>query len=347
MRIALDTMGADGPPKEMVLGGVQAAQNNPDAEIVLVGDAKIIDEALQEIGPPSSARISVRHASQVIRMEDSPGKAVIRKPDSSLCRAIEMTARKEADAMVSPGNTGAVVAAAYLLNMGMLQGVKRPGIAVTLRSESGQPSTFIDCGATVGCKAINLCQFALMASVYQERVFGIQRPTVGVLSVGEESTKGNSLVKETAAMLTSSPLNFIGNIEGGDIIHQTCNVTVCDGFVGNAVLKAGEAVAERVFDAFRKAASSSLWAKLGLWLLKPHLRALKKSFDYSEYGGAPLLGVDGAVIICHGRSGARAIMNAIGAAAQAIRHDVNGHIVSELAGKGVFAEAGGAVGTPS
>lgn len=341
MRVAVDTMGADSPPSQMVLGGVQAAEKSPDVEVVLVGNEALIGAALEAISPPSSAKVSVHHASEIIGMDESPGKAVRRKPDSSLCQAMELAAHKEADAVVSPGNTGAVVAAALLLRMGMLADVKRPGIAVTLSSPTeNSPTTFIDCGATLGCKPVHLCQFALMASIYQTQVFGVARPTVAVLSVGEEASKGSKLVKETATILAGSHLNFVGNVESGGIIRHACNVIVCDGFVGNAVLKAGEAIAETMFGVFADASRQGLLAKLALMILKPNLRRLKRSFDFSEYGGAPLLGVDGTVLICHGRSGARAIMNAVGVAAQAVRHDVNGRIERDLADQHDFVEAG-------
>lgn len=333
MRIALDTMGADLPPAELVEGGVRAAESDPDLEVVLVGKADVIEKALAKLGPSSAARLSVHDADEIIGMDESPGRAVRRKPTSSLCQTLELAARREADGAVSPGNTGAVVAAALLLRMGLLEGVKRPGIAVTIASSDARndPVTFIDAGATLDCRPVHLFQFAVMAGIYQRYVLGVENPTVGVLSVGEESAKGSPLVKATSALLADSELNFIGNAESGDIVRHTCNVIVCDGFVGNAILKTGEAVAEVVFDAFRRAANNGFLARLGLWLLRRHLRRLKRHFDFAEYGGAPLLGVDGTVLICHGRSNSRAIRNAVGAAARAVRHDVNGHIVADLA----------------
>ena len=332
MRIALDTMGADRPPEELVEGGVRAAESDPDLEVILVGQSDIIEKALGKLGPASNARISIHHADEVIGMDEPPGRAVRRKPTSSLCQALELAARKEADGAVSPGNTGAVVGAALLLRMGLLEGVKRPGIAVTLAAaDRDYPVTFIDAGAMLNCKPVHLLQFAFMASIYQRCVLGVQNPTIGVLSVGEEASKGSPLVKGTSALLAESGLNFVGNVEGGDVVRHACNVIVCDGFVGNALLKTGEAVAEAVFDTFRQAARDGFLARLGLWLLRPHLRKLKRKFDFAEYGGAPLLGVDGTVLICHGRSGSRAIRNALAAAARAVRHDVNGHIVADLA----------------
>lgn len=337
MRVAVDTMGADSPPREIVLGGVRAAETHADVEVVLVGDSEVLQNALDELSPPSGAKLSVHHASEIIGMEESPGRAVRRKPDSSLCQTIELAARKDADAAVSPGNTGAVVAAALLLRMGKLEGVKRPGIAVTLSAVGkAEPATLIDCGATLGCKPINLCQFALMASIYQKQVFGLENPTVGVLSVGEESSKGDPLVKETSAILAKSALNFMGNVESAEFINHACNVVVCDGFVGNAVLKTGEAIFECMLDMFADASRRGVAPKAGLWLLKPHLKTLKKRFDFAEYGGAPLLGVDGTVLIGHGRSDARAIGNAIAAAAQSVRHGVNDIIVNELASRQEF-----------
>lgn len=342
MRISVDTMGADTPPAETVLGGVRAAEKNPDVEVVLVGDADTIHKALDAVSPPSSAKVSVHHAPEVIGMDEPPGRAVRRKPQSSLVQTVELAARRETDAAVSPGNTGAVVAAALLMRMGKLEGVKRPGIAVTLSSpDKPGPSTLIDCGATLGCKPFNLFQFALMATIYQKQVFGLERPTVGVLSVGEEASKGDPLVKATSAMLAGSKLNFVGNVESREFIGHACNVVVCDGFVGNAVLKTGEVIFEAVLDTFAGAARQGVRPKLALWMLKPHLRRLKRRFDFAEYGGAPLLGVDGTVLICHGRSDSRAIMNAVAAAAQAVRHDVNGLIVKEIADlpKGMDANA--------
>ena len=332
MRIALDVMGADAPPMEIIRGGVRAAEKSRDTEIILVGDRETVQQALSEISPSPGASLTVHHADEIIAMGEAPGKAVRRKPRSSLVQAVDLVARHEADAVVSPGNTGAVVAAAMLHRMGLLAGVKRPGIAVNVRHpEGGSPSTLIDCGATLDCKPTHLYQFAFMAAMYQSRVLGVDRPTVGLLSVGEEDTKGSSLIKEVSAMLAASPLNFIGNVEGGAVVQHVCNVVVCDGFVGNAILKAAEAVAVSFVNFIRSRARMSWRVRVGLWLARELIEDMREIFDRTEYGGAPLLGVDGTVLICHGRSDARTIMNAIGAAGDTVRSDVNGHIVAALA----------------
>jgi len=345
MRIALDVMGADAPPQEIVRGGVQAAEANSDIEVILVGESSLVEESLKKISPSSEAQLSVRHADDVIGMDESPGKAVRGKPNSSLCQAVDMVAHDEADAIVSPGNTGAVVAAAMLLRMGLLEGVKRPGIAVTTRNiNDGTPTTIIDCGATLSCKPVHLYQYAVMASIYQSHVLGTSEPSVGLLSVGEEDSKGSPLVKGVSRMLTESRLNFIGNVEGGATMRHECNVVVCDGFVGNAVLKAVEAVGETFINIAKAGARESLRVRIGLWLARSVLREMRGLYDFERYGGAPLLGVDGTVLICHGRSGSRAIRNAVCVAADAVRSRVNEHIVSALAEVNATAPHGSAVG---
>jgi phosphate acyltransferase len=274
--------------------------------------------------------LSFVHAPQNIEMGESPVDAVRSKPNNSITRSVALVASGEADVAISAGNTGAFAATATL-NLRRLEGVRRPGIAVTMQTMVGSV-TLMDMGSNLVCKPIDLFQYGVMAAIYHQYVFGVEKPRIGLLNIGSEPGKGPALLKEAFAMLqASNNLNFIGNVEGGDVFHGNCDVVVCDGFAGNILLKVAEGVAESIVSRLSAAKKSDIWSKLGLNLLRPTLRRIAESMDFAEYGGAPLLGMQGECLICHGRSDARAFKNAVRAALSFSRHDVNGHIVAALA----------------
>ncbi|HID24596.1 MAG TPA: phosphate acyltransferase PlsX [Planctomycetaceae bacterium] len=287
-------------------------------------------EEIRNAGQSPPSNLKLVHATQVVSMDEAPVSAVKHKIDSSIVKSVSMVAAGEADAVVSAGNTGAFVAAAQML-LRRLKGVKRPGIAATFPSLSGV-CTVIDVGANIKCKPEHLYQYGVMASLFTREVVGRKEPRVGLLNIGEEDAKGNELVKQTRELLADSALNFVGNVEGRDIFRGECDVIVCEGFVGNVVLKVSEALAESLMDMLRAGTKKDVWCSLGLALCKPVLDDIQNRIDYSEYGGAPLLGVDGICIICHGRSDARAIANAVREAARFSQHQVNQQIVEELHG---------------
>jgi glycerol-3-phosphate acyltransferase PlsX len=333
MRIALDAMGGDAAPAVNVEGAIKAIERFPSAEVTLVGDEVALRAELKRLGANSS-RISIRHASQVVGMDESPVEGLRRKPDSSIRRSVELMAEGKADAVVSAGNTGAFVAATAF-NLRPLKGVKRPGIAVTFPIPAGKGKcTVIDVGANIKCKPIHLLQYSIMASIYNKLIHNIEEPIVGLLNIGEEDAKGTDLVKETHALLSRAPLKFKGNVEGRDILLGECDVVVCEGFVGNVILKLSEGIWEALLRSFYNEAKRSWRAKLGLLLCKPLIENLKKRNDFTEYGGAPLLGVDGICIVCHGSSDAKAIHNAIGAAIKFSQYQVNEHITKSISADG-------------
>jgi len=326
VRLAIDAMGGDYAPREIVRGALAARDALPEDQIVLVGEESAIRSELSAAGA-GEERMRIVHASQVVGMAEPPVEAIRRKPDSSMRRAMELVARREADAVVSAGNTGAFVAAAHMI-VKRLPGVRRPGISIVLPTYHG-PVVLIDVGANVDCRPVHLAQYGLMASLYARKMFAIENPRVGILSIGEESEKGNDLAREAGDLLEASPLNYHGNAEGRDLFNGRFDVVVCDGFVGNIVLKCVEAMAESTFLSLReelKTLDADVTAKLG-----PALADLARRHDSAEYGGAPLLGVDGVVIICHGNSKARAVTNAFRAAGTYARTGVNREIVEALA----------------
>ena len=336
MRIALDAMGGDFAPREVVKGALEAADKTPDDAIILVGDRDAIETEMSDAGavPPN---ISVVHASQVVAMDEKPVQAIRGKPNSSVIRAIRMVTSGEADAAISAGNTGAMVAAATL-SMKLLPGVRRAGIAVNLPATGGC-CTLVDCGANLNCKPVHLCQYGIMAAIFHSADFQHENPRVGVLNIGEEESKGGALMKEAAALLARAHVNFGGNAEGRDIFNGEFQVVVCDGFVGNALIKAAEGFGESLADILRTAIFRDVWGRLSFNLMRPVLLNLERKIDFAAYGGAPLLGIEGAVIICHGRSNARAIRNAVGSAIRFIKNDVNGQISAALARAGSDPEA--------
>lgn len=331
MRIALDAMGGDFAPREMVLGGIQAAEVYPDYTVVLVGDRSAIEQEMSQSGISVPSNVTVVHASQVVAMDEKPVEAIRAKPDSSLLRAVLLVAEGEADVAISAGNTGAMVAA-VTLNLRQLPGVRRAGIAVNMPATGGR-CTLIDVGANLNCKPVHLCQYGIMASIYHEAIFQCERPAIGVLNVGEERSKGGALMKEAASLLRKAPVNFGGNAEGRDIFNGKFQVVVCDGFVGNALIKAAEGFGESLAEVLRTAIFRDVWGRLSFNLMRPVLLNLQRKIDFADYGGAPLLGVEGGVTICHGRSNARAIRNAVTGAGRFVKSDVNGSISAALSVK--------------
>ncbi len=329
MRIALDAMGGDHGPDEQIAGAIQALEET-DLKLTLVGDESAIQNCLDRLSPPASilSRISILHTSEVVEMDESPVDAIRKKKNSSIMLAFGLVKKGEAAAVVSAGNSGATLAAA-VRNLGRIKNVSRPGIANAFPTLK-KPVVMMDVGANVDCRAQHLFQFAIMGSALS-RVFDIDSPRVGILSIGEESSKGNQLVKETHAMLAKSSLNFIGNVEGRDIFQGEVDVIVCDGFVGNICLKVSEGLVEAATEMIRTGIMGSMKAKIGYYLARPVFRKFKKRVDYAEYGGAPLLGINGTGIICHGKSNAIAIKNAIVEAAKIVEIKVNEKIVSSLA----------------
>jgi len=327
MRIAVDAMGGDEAPAEIVKGAVGAARIYTDHEIILVGDQKCIQNELAACGA-AIGNISVVHASQVVDMNESATVAVRKKADSSITKSVKLVAEKAADAVVSAGNTGATVAAASLF-LRTLEHVKRPGIAVSIPTFHGA-CMVIDSGANIQCKPAHLMQYGVMASVFCKYVLNIGNPRVGLLNIGEEDAKGNELVKETFSLLSNTTLNFVGNAEGRDVFDGKFDIVVCEGFVGNVLLKFAEGLSISILAAFASEAKKSVLTRLGAWLCKPVRKHLYSKMDYTEYGGVPLLGIDGICIISHGRSDSKTIQNAIREAIQFGKYEVNKHIDTEL-----------------
>ena len=310
VRIAIDAMGGDHAPTEIVRGAVLAA-NEYSVEVLLVGREEVVRKELAAAADskPIPRNIEVVDAREVVEMEDTALAPLRRKRNSSVRVCANLVAEGRADAFVSAGNTGASWTSARMV-MGMIEGVSRPALAAILPNANDH-TLLLDVGANVDAKPNHLREFAVMGHFYAQMVFGIEAPRVGLLSIGEEEGKGNELTKETFRVLKETGLNFIGNAEGRDIYNGNADVVVCDGFIGNVVLKASEALGEMVSKTLRAEITSSLARKIGGLLAKSAFDSLKRRMDYSEYGGAPLLGVKGGCIVCHGRSNAKAIKNAI------------------------------------
>lgn len=335
MRIAIDAMGGDLAPEQIVLGAISAADTFQDVDLVLVGDESQIKALLVEhAGERPNMR--VKHASQAVGMDET-ARLACKKRDSSICRAVELVAQGQADAVVSAGNTAAAVAWSTL-KLRTLPGVHRPGIGITLPTLSGC-CILMDAGANIDCKPEHLYQYAVMASVLAEKLYGIDNPRVGLLSVGEEDDKGTDLVKKTHALLSMAHLNFVGNIEGNRIYTGDCDVIVCDGFAGNVILKTSEGLSECLLRMI-KAESMKQWrCKLGAWLALPAFRRVITRIDFSEYGAEPLLGVNGISMISHGRSDAKAIRNAVRQTCRVAKGRVNQHVLERLESDKICREA--------
>jgi glycerol-3-phosphate acyltransferase PlsX len=337
VRIALDAMGGDRGSREVVAGAVQAVNEIEDVEVTLFGDENVITAALLDLNQSPNSRLLVTHTSQVIAMDESPFEAVRKKRDSSIIVAFDHLKKKKVDAVVSAGNSGATMAAA-IKSLGRLKNVSRPGIASVFPTLKG-PVVMMDVGANVDCRPQHLFQFGIMASAFAQVLFGTSQPRIGLLSIGEETGKGNLLVKKAHELFLQSPLNFIGNVEGRDTFQGDVDVIVCDGFVGNVCLKLSEGLAEAVLAMLREEIAKSVKAQVGYLFAKEAFAHFKKRVDYAEYGGAPLLGLNGTGIICHGRSNARAIKNAIKVGAELVRRKVNDKILSLLSASGTSAGA--------
>lgn len=322
MKIVLDVMGGDHYPVAPLKGAVEAIEQlDSDFELVLVGDESLIQKHLEKSGSFDRNRIQVVHAPEVVEMGESPTVALRKKKNSSISVGVDLVARKEAQAFVSAGNTGAVMAASFR-GLGRIGGISRPGICSVFPTVD-KPCVVLDVGANVDSKPVHLLHFAMMGAVYSQKVLGVSNPRVGLLNIGEEPSKGDELSIETHKLLSDSPLNFIGNVEGGGIFEGLADVVVCDGFVGNVVLKLSEKVLSLIVNQLRTQIKANPMSALGFLLMKQVFEQMKKTFDYAEYGGAPLLGIDGTTIICHGGSSPRAIRNAIRSARLAVIKNVN------------------------
>ncbi|OKO88547.1 phosphate acyltransferase PlsX [Geobacillus proteiniphilus] len=324
MNIAVDAMGGDHAPGEIVRGALRAAAHFPDIEITLIGDeAKIRPHVTSE------ERISIIHTEEVIEADDEPVRAVRRKKNSSMVRMAEEVKEGRAAACISAGNTGALMAAGLFV-VGRAAGIDRPALAPTLPTLDGRGFVFLDVGANVDAKPEHLQQYALMGHVYAKNVRGVENPRIGLLNVGTEDQKGNETTKRAFALLKETNLHFIGNVEARDLLQGVADVVVADGFAGNVALKTIEGTALALFSLLKQTLTSGVAAKLAAAVLKPKLAGLKKMMDYSEYGGAALFGLNAPVIKAHGSSDANAIFHAIRQAREMVAHDVIGTIRAEL-----------------
>jgi phosphate acyltransferase len=327
MRIAIDAMGGDHAPKAIVEGALLAAKEWQDIEIILVGDSAQINSIIKK--KPSN--ITIIHTDDVIESEDEPVRAVRRKKNASMVVAGRMVKEKQADAMISAGNSGALMATGLLI-VGRIKGIDRPAFAPMIPTiqGAGHGVLCLDLGANMDASAENLLQYAIMGSVYRNKVDGIVKPRVGLLNVGVETLKGNELVRAAFPLLSDAPIHFIGNVEALDVLNGKCDILVCDGFVGNIMLKSLEGAISVIFAELRTELTRSFLSKMAGMILKPGLRKLKRKADSSEYGGAHMLGIDGLVIKCHGSSNALAVKNSVRLARHALTKQVVEAISTEI-----------------
>jgi len=333
MKIGIDAMGGDYAPKEIINGSLMAAEKFKDIELVFFGDELQI---VSEINTHDSAlhdRIEIVHTDEVISNDDPPVAAIKNKKNASLSRGLDYLKENKVDVFISAGSTGALMAGA-LLKLGRIPGIDRPALVPSLPTATGLVA-LIDGGSNTDCKPINLIQFAMMGSIYAEEVLGVKNPRIGLLNIGTEEEKGNELAKQTYGRLKELPLNFVGNIEGRDVPYGKCDVLVCDGFVGNAVLKSMEGIASLIIDMLKAEMKKNYLTKFGALLLKSGFKNILKKMDYKEYGGAPLLGIDGIIIKAHGNSDARAFLNALVQARTFVEHDVLNHLRTQVSNIGV------------
>jgi glycerol-3-phosphate acyltransferase PlsX len=330
MKIALDAMGGDFAPASTVAGAIEALKKYADVEIMFVGDQARIEKELAHLDVSSelARRYTIHHASQVVDMGDSAIDAVRRKKDSSISRAVDLLADGSAEALVSAGHTGAFVAASKV-KLRMLPGIDRPGIATVMPTETNL-FLLIDAGANVDSEPKHLLQFGIMGSVYSREVMGRKNPRVGLMSIGSEASKGNELTREAYKELSRAKINFIGNVEGHDLFTQPVDVVVCDGFVGNVILKTSESLAGAIFSWLKRELKKDLVRQAGAMLAKEAFYTIRRRTNTEEYGGMPLLGVNGICIKAHGNSTPKAVKNAIRVAREAVAHKVNPHIVEEI-----------------
>ncbi len=327
MKIALDVMGGDTAPETPIAGAIRAAREFSYLDIVLVGPRAVIERSLAQY-PRRPSNLSIVDAPDVIGMDEAPVAAVRKKRESSINIGVGLLKEKQVDAFVSAGNTGAVVTASTLI-VGLLPGVERPGITILLPGVKGD-TLLIDVGANIDPRPMHLFQYGLMGEAYARHVLGCEKPSVGLLNVGEEETKGTGFIKEAYGLLEQSGINFIGNVEGRDIFSGEYDVIVCDGFAGNVALKTAESLASAISQVLKRSLAMSPITQLGAWLSRDAFKALRQEIDYAERGGAPLLGVNGVSIIAHGASTSKAIKNAIRVGYESASHDVNRHVVEAV-----------------
>ena len=332
MRIAIDAFGGDHAPDSIVEGAADAAKQYGKAHIALVGDEERIQALLAKFGADSLPNVSVVHAPGVIGADEEPVRAVRRKKDASMVVGAELVRGGEADALLSAGNTGALMASGLLV-VGRLKGIERPALAPMIPTMDGSGVLALDLGANMDATPEQLAQYAVMGSIYRARVHGIKEPRVGLLNVGTEPGKGNELCKAAFPLLEAAPIRFVGNIEARDILNGVCDVLVCDGFAGNVLLKAVEGTAITIMGELKRQMTKSFMTKLAAAVLKPGLQAFRAKLDYKEVGAAPMLGLSGLVMKCHGSSDARAVKNAVKQTISALEADVVGTIYAEI-GKG-------------
>ena len=330
MRIVIDAMGGDHAPQSNVDGALAATAEWKDVEIILVGDRAQIEPLLSGKDVPSN--LTIEHAGEVITADDEPVKAVRRKKDASMVVAGRLLKEGHADAMISAGNTGALMTTGLLV-VGRMEGIERPALAPMIPTLDDVGVLALDLGANMDSKPQHLAQFGLMGSLYRQKVQGIAKPRVGLLNVGVEPGKGNELTKEAYPLLQEMPIHFIGNVEARDIMVGNCDVLVCDGFAGNILLKSIEGTAGAMFSLLKEQFSQSLKSKIGAAILMPQLKGIKKKLDYSETGGAPLLGLRSLVMKSHGSSNGNAIKNAVGQTRIALKNELVSSISKEISGK--------------
>jgi phosphate acyltransferase len=320
--IALDAMGGDHAPKEIVKGALVALNEDEDLNITLVGSEVVIREELRKLKVTDlPSRLQIAHASESIGMWESPSTAYKQKKNSSIHVGLQLVKSGTAGAFVSAGNTGAVMMASTLI-LGRINGIERPAIATVLPTLSGGHVLMLDMGATMDAKPTHLLQFGVMGHYYSQLILGVERPRVGLLNVGEEEEKGNHLVQAATELLQAAPIQFVGNVEGKVVLFDVADVVVCDGFVGNSLLKFGEGLAEYFLRTLRNEVKRSFSAMIGAFLMRPAIKRFKDKVDYEELGGAPLLGVNGVVFISHGSSGEKAIKNCVHNAFESVKADM-------------------------
>jgi glycerol-3-phosphate acyltransferase PlsX len=328
MKVAVDAMGGDHAPQAIVEGALLAAKKLDVDEVILVGDQEAIEREWAKHHLLKGVPASIVHTPHAVPMHESPSRVLRAKHDTSISVAIDLMKDGKCDAVVTAGNSGAAMAIS-MWKLKKLEGVERPALAGVHPTLNGT-SVIIDVGGNVDCKPIHLVQFAIMGEIYARFVLHKEHPLVGLLSNGSEEGKGNELTKKVHAILKKSSLNYIGNVEGRDISSGVVDVIVCDGFVGNVALKSSEGIAESMTAMLRAATRKSLWARIGYFFMRQVQENIKRRIDYSEYGGVPLLGINGICFICHGHSSSKAIKNAIGAASEYARNDINRLLIDAL-----------------
>ncbi len=331
LTIAVDAMGGDHAPKSEVEGAIKAASSQ-NVGVVLVGQQDVLERELREHSSAADLPIRIHHASEIVTMDDSAAKAFRAKKDSSIRVACRLQRDGIVQGVVSAGNTGACMTTAKMV-LGMIQGVDRPALASAFPTLKGSPVIVIDVGANVDSTPEMLAQFAVMGEMYSRIIFRNKSPRVGILSIGEEEKKGNELTRAATPLIKALPLNFIGNVEGRDIYSGIADVVVCDGFIGNVALKVSEGLVDMIASMLKESLAETVTRKIGYVLSRAAYRDFRKRVDYSEYGGAPLLGVKGVTIICHGRSNANAIKNAIRVAAEFAEGRLNQKIAAATGGQ--------------